>query len=329
MGGNSYDTYGEGSASSYWRRRFIVLAIGLVVFGLAAWGLSSALAVKSVPASRAGRIGADQPTETGPRSGSNAPDTQRSGSSSPHSARSGNGRADSRGSGSQNGQPADGHPGAGRPGAGRSGAGQSGAGQSGTGQAGAGRSDGGRSDNSPRSGVGQSGGGQFGGGPSDASGGQSDPGASSGGRPQSGNSGSGQAAGNGTILPAFCGRSDIVLSIFAGQTHFGPKDSATFELSIVSTQPTECTFNIGSAHLALVIKEGPTRVWSSADCAVGTPSLDAALGRGVPTVVTITWHRSTSAPGCSGRSMRVPAGAYTAYAIDGTLTSQPISFRLT
>ena len=58
MGGNSYDTYGEGSASTYWRRRFIVLAIGLVVFGLAAWGLSSALAVKSVPASRAGRAGA-------------------------------------------------------------------------------------------------------------------------------------------------------------------------------------------------------------------------------------------------------------------------------
>jgi hypothetical protein len=120
-----------------------------------------------------------------------------------------------------------------------------------------------------------------------------------------------------------------VLSVFAGQTQFGPKDSATFELSIVSTQPAECTFNIGSAHLALVIKEGPTRIWNSADCAAGTPSLDAALGRGVPTVVTVTWNRHTSTPGCSARSMRVPTGAYTAYAMDGTITSQPVSFRLT
>ena len=70
-----------------------------------------------------------------------------------------------------------------------------------------------------------------------------------------------------------------MLSVFAGQTQFGPKDSPTFELSIVSTQPAECTFNIGSAHLALVIKEGSTRIWNSADCPVGTPSLDAALGR--------------------------------------------------
>jgi hypothetical protein len=130
-------------------------------------------------------------------------------------------------------------------------------------------------------------------------------------------------------LPAFCGRRDIVLSVFAGQTQFGQKDSPTFELSIVSTQPAECTFNIGSAHLALVIKEGPTQIWNSADCAAGTPSLDAALGRGVPTVVTVTWNRKTSAPGCSGRTMRVPSGAYTAYAVDGTQTSQPITIRLT
>ncbi len=135
-------------------------------------------------------------------------------------------------------------------------------------------------------------------------------------------------AGHGTILPAFCGRRDIVLSVFAGQTQFGPKDSPTFELSIVSTQPAECTFNIGSAHLVLVIKEGPATIWNSADCPTGTSSLDAALARGVPTVVTVTWNRKTSAPGCSGRTTPVPAGAYTAYAEDGTLTSQPVPIRL-
>jgi hypothetical protein len=284
MGGNSYDTRGEASGSTYWRRRFIVLAIGLVVFGLGAWGLSSALAVKSVPASRVGQAGVTgRPTSTDSmsRSGTSG-DGHRTGSS--HSGGTGAGQS----AGDQS-QSAGGH-------------GHSG---SGHGQAASG--------GHPAGHHGQAaGGGHLAG--SAASGG--------------GKSGAGQAAGHGTILPAFCGRREIVLSVYAGQAKFAPKDSPTFELSIVSTQPAECTFNIGSAHLALVIKEGPTTIWDSADCAAGTPSLDAALGRGVPTVVTVTWNRKTSAPGCSSRTMRVPPGVYTAYAVDGTLASQPVSIRL-
>jgi hypothetical protein len=272
MRGISYDTSGEGSSSTYWRRRFIVLAIGLVVFGLAAWGISSALAVKAESASRAGR----------------ASDSAQSAGKMPESATS---SRNSHGSGG-----------------GRSGAGGSGGGRSGTG--GGRQGAGGRQAASGRQGAGGS--------PT-----------GSGTAGDGGKAGSGQAAGHGTILPAFCGLRDIVLSVFAGQTQFGPKDSPTFELSIVSTQPAECTFNIGSAHLVLMIKEGPNRVWSSADCPTGTASLDAALARGVPTVVTVTWHRKTSTPGCSGQTMPVPSRAYTAYAVDGTLTSQPVAIRLT
>ncbi len=285
MGGNSYDTYGEGSASTYWRRRFIILAIGLLIFGLAAWGLSSALAVKPEPASRAGSSG--QPAGASPKS-----DTS-------HHARSGSSHS----------------------------------GNSGAGRSGAGGSDGGRSRSQGQSAGGRSGSGQAAGGEGRqagrgrrvGSGSASQPGA---GTSSSGRTGSGQAAGHGTILPAFCGSRDIVVSVFAGQTQFGPKDSPTFELSIVSTQPAECTFNIGSAHLVLVIKEGPATIWSSADCPTGTASLDAALARGVPTVVTVTWNRKTSAPGCSTRTTQVPPGTYTAYAKDAAQTSQPVTFRL-
>ena len=310
MGGNSYDTHGEGSASAYWRRRFIVLVIGLVVFGLAAWGLSSALAVKSDPASRVGRTSSSGQL-TGPGSTSSGHDS-RADSASSRSEGSGRGRP---------GQGASGRNGSGRGGSGngRSGSGSSGSGQgrqAGGGQPVGSGSTGGPSGSGPTSG-GQSGGGQSGGG-------QSGRGAAGG----AGKTGAGQAAGHGSILPAFCGQRDIVLSVFAGQTQFGPKDSPTFELSIVSTQPAECTFNIGSAHLILVIKEGPATIWSSADCPTGTPSLDAALARGVPTVVTVTWNRKTSAPGCSTRSSRVPPGSYTATAKDGPLTSQPIPIRL-
>ena len=43
MGGNTFGA----PARTYWRRRFLVLAAGLTIVGLAAWGLSSTLAVGS------------------------------------------------------------------------------------------------------------------------------------------------------------------------------------------------------------------------------------------------------------------------------------------
>ncbi|HUC56547.1 MAG TPA: hypothetical protein VMA95_04045 [Streptosporangiaceae bacterium] len=140
--------------------------------------------------------------------------------------------------------------------------------------------------------------------------------------------GAGQATGHGQILPAFCARRNIVLSIFTGQTQFGPGQTPAFDVNVVSTQIPECTFNIGSQHLALVIREGPALIWNSADCAAGAGELDAALKRGVPTVLAISWNRQTSAPGCSVRTTRVPPGVYTAYATEGDITSQPVTFRL-
>jgi hypothetical protein len=119
-----------------------------------------------------------------------------------------------------------------------------------------------------------------------------------------------------------------VLSLFASQTQFGPRQVPAFDVNVVSTQSAECSFNIGSQHIALVIKEGPALIWSSADCAAGTAGLIAALRRGVPTVLTVSWDRRTSAPGCSGRSTQVPPGDYTAYATDAGLISAPVNLRL-
>ncbi len=133
---------------------------------------------------------------------------------------------------------------------------------------------------------------------------------------------------SGGFKPKFCSWHSIVLSVSANQIDFAPGQRPTFSLSVVSTQPTDCSFNVGSGHLALVIKEGPARIWSSADCAAGTGSLVTALRRGVPTVVAVSWHEKTSAPGCNGPVRSVPAGTYTAYAADGPLVSSPVTFRL-
>ena len=138
------------------------------------------------------------------------------------------------------------------------------------------------------------------------------------------------ASGFGGFKPAFCSWHSIVLSLSAGQVRFGPGQVPDFSLSVVSTQPKDCSFNVGAGHLAVVVKEGSATIWSSADCAgsSGTRSLVTALRRGVPTVVSIAWNRKTSAPGCSGPVREVPAGTYTAYAADGTLVSAPVTLQL-
>ena len=128
--------------------------------------------------------------------------------------------------------------------------------------------------------------------------------------------------------PAFCSWHSIVLSLSASQVQFGSGQEPAFSLSVVSTQPTDCSFNVGPGHLAVVIKEGPARIWSSADCVNGTGSLVTALRRGVPTVIAIDWNRRTSSPGCSGPARAVPAGSYTAYAVEGSIVSPPVTLRL-
>ena len=139
---------------------------------------------------------------------------------------------------------------------------------------------------------------------------------------------SGTPAGYPGVRPAFCSRHAVVLSLSAAQTDFAPQQWPSFGLDVVSTQQADCSFNVGPGYLTLVIKEGPVRVWSSADCVTGDRSLLSALRRGVPTVLPVSWDLKTSAPGCAGPVTKVPAGTYTAYAIQGSLASAPLTFRV-
>jgi hypothetical protein len=140
--------------------------------------------------------------------------------------------------------------------------------------------------------------------------------------------GSAAAGGFGGVRPGFCPWHAIVLSVTANQVQFGPVQQPVFRLSVVSTQRTACSFDIGRGHLALVIREGSARIWSSGDCVSGSGSLITALGRGVPEVVAMAWNKNRSSPGCSGPVRLVPPGSYTAYGVDGPLVSAPLSFRL-
>lgn len=119
-----------------------------------------------------------------------------------------------------------------------------------------------------------------------------------------------------------------MISLFASQVSYSAHDLPQFEVDVVSTSGKQCTFNVGATHLTLAIKAGSAAVWNSADCVQGRKSLVTDLIKGVPTVLTISWHRKTSSPGCKLATSPVPAGMYAATASSGKLTSNTEIFRL-
>jgi len=119
-----------------------------------------------------------------------------------------------------------------------------------------------------------------------------------------------------------------VLSLSAGQGSYGPAQLPDFRVSVVSTQPADCSFNVGASYLAVLIKKGTARIWSSSDCIRAGRGFMTVLERGVPTGRSIGWGRNTSVLGCAGPMRFVRAGTYTAYAVDGSLVSAPVTVRL-
>jgi len=139
---------------------------------------------------------------------------------------------------------------------------------------------------------------------------------------------SASATTSGAPGPAPCPLSSIVLSLAVNRLHFAARQQPYFRLDVVSTQTADCSFNVGRGSLALVIKRGGTTVWSSADCITRPHSLVAMLKRGVPKVVAIGWNKKRAGPACGARKHAVRPGTYRAYAVDGSLRSAPITFRV-
>jgi hypothetical protein len=142
-------------------------------------------------------------------------------------------------------------------------------------------------------------------------------------------SSSSPAASASSSIPGSCPHGDVVLSLINAQPGYGRRQLPQFTVDVVATGPQTCSFNVGASHIALIIRSGSQRVWSSADCVQGAGDLVTDLQRGVPTVLPISWNRQPSAPGCQAQSGSVPDGTYTATAADGWLQSNTITFRIT
>ena len=129
-------------------------------------------------------------------------------------------------------------------------------------------------------------------------------------------------------LPRHCQPGDIVISVSSSRSSYRRGQQPEFDVNVVSTAHRNCAFNVGPKFLSLVIMAGGKRIWSSADCVGGHGSLMTNLARGVPTVLPVTWNRQRSAPGCTATSRRVRSGSFTASASDGSVASNPVTFRL-
>jgi hypothetical protein len=128
--------------------------------------------------------------------------------------------------------------------------------------------------------------------------------------------------------PQACSPAQVVLSVFPSQPSYRPGQLPKFDVDVVSTSPGTCVFNVGPRFLALVVTAAGNQLWSSADCARGPGTLVTDLARGVPMIVPVSWNRQTSAPGCPASTRRIHVGSFAATASDGSLTSDPATFRM-
>jgi hypothetical protein len=126
-----------------------------------------------------------------------------------------------------------------------------------------------------------------------------------------------------------CPAGAVVLSLFSSQGSYATGQTPQFQIDVVSTATDSCTFDIGARHVVLQVSQGKDVVWTSAQCAEGTASLVVTLHRGVPTIVPMTWNGRHSSAGCPVPGAAARKGSYTAQAVDGSLRSNSIEFRLT
>jgi hypothetical protein len=125
-----------------------------------------------------------------------------------------------------------------------------------------------------------------------------------------------------------CPAHDIVLTLLASKTSYGPAELPKFQVDIVSTDAAACTLNVGRQSLRVLITSGSRATWDSGACLRGATAHVERLRRGIPVVVSITWNRRLRAGGCSKAALKAARGRYVAMAVAGSVVSQAKGFRL-
>jgi hypothetical protein len=122
-----------------------------------------------------------------------------------------------------------------------------------------------------------------------------------------------------------CALSAVTLSLSSPQYWYQQGSTPRFTVRAVSSQRRPCRFNMGTGRVAVVVAAGGQRIWSSADCATAGRSHETVLTSSAPAVLSVSWNRRTSSPGCGGTGHAARAGEYRATAVAGRLHSKTVN----
>lgn len=130
-----------------------------------------------------------------------------------------------------------------------------------------------------------------------------------------------------------CNPADIVVTATTDKDSYPVTGSARVGLTIQSKASTDCSMDVGSQALELVISSGSDRIWSSDDCQ-GTPTPRTAVvkpGNASQIRSNVTWNLARSTPGCGSTAtpVKVGVGTYNLVARAGDIRSAPKTFQLT
>ncbi|GAA4835694.1 hypothetical protein GCM10023221_10890 [Luteimicrobium xylanilyticum] len=130
---------------------------------------------------------------------------------------------------------------------------------------------------------------------------------------------------------ADCTSAQVAATVVPSSTIFTWGRDVTFTVQIRNVGSAACVVDGSDAARAVVVSQGKTAVWSSADCAATTPRL-LLLGPGDVDTRKVTWKRTRSAPHCAttaATAKAVGAGDYTVAVQLLGVTSDPAALTLT
>ena len=104
-------------------------------------------------------------------------------------------------------------------------------------------------------------------------------------------------------------------------------DRPILGVSVRNSGSAACTRDLsGPLQVFTVYTAAGARVWSTADCFPGEGTDIHTLPAQTAVQYNIKWSGSTSAPGCAGTRVQVPAGRYQVRVSIGTLVAKPADF---
>jgi hypothetical protein len=138
----------------------------------------------------------------------------------------------------------------------------------------------------------------------------------------------GRGGGSGSGSGGTCSAGAVVLSLFSSKPSYAAGQDPRFVVYVVSTGSAACTFDLGPAKVRVQVMSAGRIVWDSADCAGRDSTRVATLRRGVPSLESITWKRTSTLPGCVTLASSVRSGTYQVQAKAGTIASAVLVIKL-